>query len=389
MKFITRTLSLVDSPIVISENLAFSCNKDLPLLDASQGIPNYKPFKKITEHVKKSISQPNGAHYTERMGIPAVRKSVAESLSNYYQGVIKSENILMTGGCNQAFSMSILCAADVGDKVIIQTPFYFNHDMWLKLNHIIPLYLPSDINFRPSVEGAKRLFTKDTKAIILVSPGNPTGTVLPQSLIHDFADFAQQHGLVLILDETYKRFSGSNQPPHELFKRPDWEDYLISLQSFSKELAIPGYRVGAMIGNVKLLNEAMKVLDCIAICAPRPGQEAAMIGLETGASWYQKRVQEIAIKHDFFRQKMKLSPGGFSLSSSGAFFGWVKHPFKAIPSTQVVAELVRQQSILCIPGNLFLPTEQPFLRFSFANLSLEQIAELALRLSNFTTNGAF
>jgi aspartate/methionine/tyrosine aminotransferase len=389
MKLIARTLNQVDSPIVSSEILVLSRNKNLPLLDASQGVPSYQPYKKITNHVKKIASQRNGAYYTERMGIPSVRHDIAESLSNYYGGLIKPENILMTGGCNQAFSMSILCAADVGEKVMIQTPFYFNHDMWLKLNHVIPVYLPPDEKFMPSVNDAARLLTEDTKAIILVTPGNPTGVALPPGLIHEFADFAKRHELILILDETYKRFSEKGGPPHELFQRQDWGDYLISLQSFSKELAIPGYRVGAMIGNERVLNEAMKVLDCIAICAPRLGQEAAQVGLTTGTLWYEKKIAEIAKKHHFFRQKMEGAPGGFSLRSSGAFFGWVKHPFSGISSAEIATELVRQQSVLCIPGHLFTPEDESFLRFSFANLSLKQIAELSRRLSKFQMNGTF
>jgi aspartate/methionine/tyrosine aminotransferase len=388
MRLIARTLNQVDSPIVSSENLAMSANKALPLLDASQGIPNYRPFKKITDHVKRITNQPNGAYYTERMGIPSVRHSIARSLSNYYQGNITEENILMTGGCNQAFSISIMCVADVGEKVMIQTPFYFNHDMWLKLNHIVPTYLSPDERFMPTVKEAERALTKDTKAIILVTPGNPTGLTLPSELIHEFADFARRHGLILILDETYKLFSGKKGPPHGLFQHSDWGDYLISLQSFSKELAIPGYRVGAMIGSKKLLNEAMKVLDCIAICAPRLGQEAARVGLETGTYWYEKKAGEIAKKHDLFRRQMAHNPGGFSLCASGAFFGWVKHPFKDISCTRIVTELVRQQSVLCIPGNLFMPDDDSFLRFSFANLSVQDITELSLRLSNFQINGA-
>jgi aspartate/methionine/tyrosine aminotransferase len=169
--------------------------------------------------------------------------------------------------------------------------------------------------------------------------------------------------------------------PHGLFERPAWREHVVSLHSFSKDLAIPGHRVGAVIGHPDLLREVAKLIDCVTICAPRAGQEAALAGLTRAQEWRADKVAEIAAKQQRFEAVMAERPGGFELLSAGAYYGWVRHPFPDEPSDELVRRMVLEQGVLVIPGTAFMPTDAQLLRFSFANVEIERIDELGARLS--------
>ncbi|MEA1903688.1 MAG: aminotransferase class I/II-fold pyridoxal phosphate-dependent enzyme, partial [Actinomycetota bacterium] len=225
--------------------------------------------------------------------------------------------------------------------------------------------------------------TQKTRMVVVTSPGNPTGVTASFEVIDELADLVQSKGLVLVLDETYRTFRSSPGPAHGVFGRPDWPEFFVSLQSFSKDFAIPGYRVGAVIGSPLLLDEVMKLMDCVAICAPRIGQEAALEGLRSAGEWRRQKAAEVAMKHERFRSAMSGSPGGFELQLSGGFYGWVKHPGSTTGTDAVVRRLASERGVLAISGEVSTPSDRGFIRVSFANLELEQIDELARRLAGF------
>ena len=152
------------------------------------------------------------------------------------------------------------------------------------------------------------------------------------------------------------------------------------MHSFSKDLAIPGYRVGAIVGGAEVLNEIGKIQDCVAISAPRVGQEATLTGLLEAKEWRDQQTERIFQSLLAIRQMMDACPGGFELVQSGAFFGWVRHPFENMSTADVVKKLVLEHDVLVIPGTAFLPTDEGLLRFSFANLEADEFGELSARL---------
>jgi aspartate/methionine/tyrosine aminotransferase len=132
-----------------------------------------------------------------------------------------------------------------------------------------------------------------------------------------------------------------------------------------------------------LLDEVMKLMDCVAICAPRIGQEAALEGLRSAGEWRRERAAEVAEKHERFRSAMSESPGGFDLELSGGFYGWVRHPETNSATDTVVRRLAEELGVLAISGEVFTPTDRGYLRVSYANLELDEIDELARRLARY------
>jgi aspartate/methionine/tyrosine aminotransferase len=380
MRLISRSLRVLAPPIAAAQRLLQEYRGDLDLIDLSQGVPNYPTAPEIAARVGEVATSPAGGRYTERAGITGLREAIAQEAMVSYNAAITPDNVLVTAGCNQAFCMAVSTLADVQDQVILPTPFYFNHDMWLKLDGITPIYLETAPSFIPDPRLAAKLISDRTRAIVLVTPGNPTGAIIPDDVLSAFGELARRHDLALIIDETYRSFRGVDRAPHSLLATDAWENNIITLHSYSKEFAIPGYRVGCVMAAPALISEMMKFFDCISICAPRLGQEAVLEGLLRCHKWRSERIAEIRAKAQKFREEFCDAPGGFSLASAGAFFAWVKHPCDHMSTSEVVIKLIEHAGIVAVPGSVFTPGDDGFLRFSFANSSLEQIAEVSRRL---------
>src|SRR5689334_20944275 len=296
---INPTLDAVTEP-PIPEIRAWIAGREpvpgLALIDAARAVPDRPPPGALTDHLAVRLAEPDMALYTEILGMPALRTAFAESLSRRYGGSVEPAQVGITAGGNQAFAVAMMGLAGPGDEVLLPLPYYWNHKMWLDMLGVRSVYLP----FRPDraavpdpADAAARI-TPRTRAIVLVTPNNPTGAVYPPETLAAFAALARAHGIALVVDETYKDFlplaDGAGVPdglpaPHALLAAPDWPDAVVQIHSFSKVFGLTGYRVGAVVAGERLMREIGKAMDCVAICAPRVGQEAALYGLRHLDSW--------------------------------------------------------------------------------------------------------
>jgi aspartate/methionine/tyrosine aminotransferase len=233
----------------------------------------------------------------------------------------------------------------------------------------------------PDPADAEKLIGPKARAIVLVTPNNPTGAIYPPETIKAFYDLAKRRGLALILDETYRDFLPRDGAPHDLFAEPDWRDTLVQLYSFSKVYCLTGYRVGSIIAGPALIAEIAKAMDTVAICAPRIGQLAALYGLEHLKGW---RVGNTAMMRERLQalvQALKANDIGYELISAGAYFAYLRHPFKGRAAGEVARALAGEQNILALPGSMFGPGQEEFLRFAFANVPAETMPAIGRRLA--------
>lgn len=382
MRLIKRTLDQIDSPISETYALLTGHHPTQPLLNLAQAAPAYPPPPEIVEHIAAAAQRPTSGAYVGIAGLDPLREAFSAEISLAYNASVSSADILVTAGCNQAFCIATMTLTEPGDEMIVPLPFYFNHDMWLRMEGVTPVYVEPDGSWMPDPDAARHAITSRTRAILLVTPSNPAGVTVPPETIAAFAAIAAEHDIALIIDETYRNFRDTTAPAHGLFTDPQWGDKVVSLHSFSKDFAIPGYRVGALIAAPRLIREAMKVLDCVQICAPRIGQEAALAGLLHATAWRQAKALEVSQKLAAFRTVMAECPGGFELAACGAYFGWIRHPFPDRPTTDVVRDLLFSHDVLTIPGTAFLPDDRGMIRASVANLPLDHVKDFAQRLAS-------
>lgn len=382
MELSPRIRNLVHSPIGAAHALLDLRVNDQPLLDLSQAAPAYPPAPVVADRIAEAAHDATSSRYAPQPGLPALREAFAADLSTAYASTLDPGEVLITAGCNQAFCVTVSALAEPGDSVILASPFYFNHNMWLQVEGINTRHLPPGSDHLPDPEQADRLVDDTTRAIVLVSPGNPTGVTIPPDRLVAFAELARRRGIALIVDETYRSFRPTRAPAHDLFTDPEWHDTVVSLHSFSKDLAVPGYRVGAVVSGPALQVEALKILDCVAISAPTIGQQACITGLAHAGAWRVEQSNRIADLQHRFEEIMASSPGGFELVTSGAYFGWVRAESHSATAT-VVRRLVTELDTLVIPGTAFTVDDERLLRFSYANLTPAEITELGLRLDTF------
>lgn len=355
-----------------------------PLIDLSQAVPGYPPAMELRKHLGELLLDPTMHGYTPILGLPVLRETYAAHLSSFYGSPISAAEVGITSGCNQAFCLALMSLAKAGDQVIVPRPHYFNHDMWMRMQGVEPVSL----DFRPGsgavpdAEDAAKLIGPRTRAIILISPNNPTGAVYPRATIHAFYELAKQRGIALILDETYKDFLPEGERPHDLFADPDWRSTLVHLYSFSKVFALTGYRVGGVTTGTGLMAEIEKAMDCVSICPPRLGQEAALYGLRTLLPWARNNTKGLKARADMLGAGLTRS-NRWRLVSIGAYFAYVEHPFAGQRSTDVSKRLADEENLLTIPGDMFGAGQERFVRLAFANVADDKIPTVLERLERF------
>ena len=355
------------------------------LINVSQAAPVAPPPSPLRAHMAKVIEEVDTHLYGAVLGLEPLRAELARHSSALYQGQVTTEQVAITSGCNQAFSAVVATLCRDGDEIILPTPFYFNHKMWLDMSGVRCCALPCQGDMIPDPAEAARRITERTKAIVLVTPNNPCGVEYPADVIQAFYDLAKSHGLALIIDETYRDFHSQSGPPHRLFKQEDWQDTLIQLYSFSKAYRLTGHRVGAVVSCEARLAEIEKFLDTVTICPSQLGQKAALWGLQNLGDWLAKeRLEILARRQAIVDHFPTLAAKGWRLVGLGAYFAYLEHPFD-ISATELAKQLVEEADVLALPGSMFLPEGDDcgrrHLRIAFANISAEMIVVLFDRMA--------
>lgn len=358
---------------------------ETPLLDLSQAVPSYAPPSPVIRALQDAVADTQSAFYTDILGIDALRNAFASAQCRQYGAAVQADHIAITAGCNQAFCAVMNTLAGSGDNVVLPLPYYFNHQMWLDMLGIAARHVAydSETGGIASPQRIAAAIDRRTRAIVIVSPNNPTGARFPAETLNDYFEIAKRHGIGLVIDETYKDFLDDDAPPHGLFQRGDWEDTLIQLYSFSKAYSLTGYRVGAVTCGVDVISELRKVLDCTQICAPHVGQRAALAGVDACAEFVTEKRALMRSREAALHDTFAAHPGGFELMSAGAYFAYVRHPFNSLSAAHVAQGLAAQQNLLTLPGSMFGPDQERYLRVAFANAGAEAFPAVAERLTAF------
>ncbi|MGI9390164.1 MAG: aminotransferase class I/II-fold pyridoxal phosphate-dependent enzyme, partial [Boseongicola sp.] len=222
------------------------------------------------------------------------------------------------------------------------------------------------------------------RAMVLVTPNNPTGAEYPSHTVRAFFELCQETGITLIVDETYRDFHSGIGAPHDLFCDPAWKDSLIHLYSFSKAYRLTGHRVGAMIAAPERLAQTEKFLDTVSICPNQLGQMAALWGMRNLRQWLNGERAEILGRRSAIETELRNLKDWETLCA-GAYFAYVRHPFTE-RSDKLAKRLVCDAGILALPGTMFTPDDDPIgtecLRIAFANIDKSGIRALAERLAS-------
>ncbi len=378
--------NLTAPPVSIVQDWRTSYSGEVgPLIDMSQAVPGYSAHPEMLRALADASATPNAAGYGRVEGDDSLRIAYALHLDQIYGSSIDMGEIHITSGCNQAFVAAALALAGHGDEILMTRPCYFNHESALGMLGIDISYVDchKENGMRPLLADIDNAIGPNTRALVIVSPNNPCGTIYSPDLLDKIFKLCQQRSIWLILDETYRDFLPlSADRPHRLLNHKDWQETLIQLYSFSKSYCMPGHRLGAITGGSALIAELAKIIDNIQICAPRAPQIAITSMLHQLADWRRENRELIAGRSKFFTEIIA-GMDSWTLLSTGAYFGYVKHPFISSTSIEVAQKMAQTAGVLTIPGTFFGDGQENYLRFAFANSSEEIIAQLPARLDYF------
>ena len=348
-----------------------------PAIDLCQAVPGYAPLPALLAHAAAAAADPAFAKYGPIAGDPVLRAAYAAILPG-----VCADQVAITAGCNQAFFTTLLTIGSAGDTVLLPTPWFWNHQQSCDLLGITPRPLPchADQGFVPAVADAERLIDASTRAIVLISPNNPTGAVTPPDTIAAFAALCRRRNIWLILDETYRDFLPAGQhQAHRLFETPGWDDHVIGLYSFSKAYCLPGHRLGAVTASAAIIGHLTKALDSLHICQNRVAQAAVTWGIAALTDWRASNRALINARAATLHSAMMTAPD-WVVASSGAYFAYVRHPYRGTPSAIVAEHVTSVLGAVCLPGSAFGPDQDDYVRLAFANADADAIGDLARRL---------
>ncbi|MBL0373608.1 aminotransferase [Rhizobium sp. KVB221] len=356
------------------------------LIDLSQAVPGYPPHPHMLNWLSEMAGSRDYTSYGAIEGEDVLRVAYAQHMTEVYAAPVAADNIHITSGANQAFMCVAMAVTGYGDTVAMTNPYYFNQETTLAMLGIKSTLIACDPqnSFLPNLETVRAALVSGVKALVLVTPNNPTGAVYPSGLLREIFMLCRQNGTWLILDETYRDFLAADAgAPHDLLSIPGWEDNLALTYSFSKSYCIPGHRLGAITAGAEMVDQVAKIMDNLQICAPRAPQAAVAKAIPALRDWRIANRAEIAGRADALRDVMSRLPH-WGLQALGAYFAYIKHPFEGVRSEVVAEKLAREAGIVCLPGVYFGEGQESYLRFAFANADAPTIRLLEARLANFT-----
>ncbi|HOJ27144.1 MAG TPA: pyridoxal phosphate-dependent aminotransferase [Candidatus Saccharicenans sp.] len=299
--------------------------------------------------------------YGPSQGFDELRQAIVDYFRDY--GInLTVDNVLITIGGSEAIHFSFSVVADPGEEIIIPEPFYTNYNGFATFADvkIVPLSLKVEDGFRlPPVEEIEALITPKTRAILLCSPNNPTGTVYTEEELQRVVDLVRKHDLFLIGDEVYKEFVYDGLKHKSLLEFKEVEDRVIVVDSISKRFSCCGARIGAVVTRNKEVYQAILKFAQARLCPPSVEQYAAIAAYKMGMDYFEPIRQEYQRRRDVLYEGLTSIPGVVLRQPKGAFYAFCRLPIK--DSEHFVRWMltdfsVNQKTVMVAPGPGFYAT---------------------------------
>jgi aspartate aminotransferase len=341
-------------------------------INLALGEPDFDTPAHIREAVKKALEE-GFTHYTGNMGIIELREAISHKLKTENHIETSPESIIVTVGASGALYSSVNALINEGDEVIIPDPGFVAYDACVRISEgkSVPAHLKDENDFRMIPEEILEQVTPRTKAIIMNSPGNPTGGVLEKGDVKGLADIADDHDLILISDEIYEKIIYGKKH----YSPARYSDNVITINGFSKTYAMTGFRIGYLAAPPELTEEILKVHQYTVTCATSLSQKAALAALEGPQDSVEEMVREFERRRDMVVERLR----GMGIKCSqpqGAFY-----VLPRIENPELLVEKALKKNVVLVPGTSFGKYVKGHFRISYA-ASYEDLTEAMDRLES-------
>jgi aspartate/methionine/tyrosine aminotransferase len=338
-------------------------------ISLGQGVVAYGPPPEAVEAAARAASRGASHAYGAVEGTAELREALAGKLARENGIRIGKDNaVVVTAGGNMAFMNAVLAVADVGDEIVLQTPYYFNHEMAVRICGCTPVCVETDARHQLRLDAIAKAITPRTRAVVTVSPNNPTGALYPEADLRALNALCRERGVFHVHDEAYEYFTYGAGRPFSPGSLPGAEAHTIELFSLSKAYGFAGWRIGYMVIPASLQVAVRKIQDTNLICPTMVAQEAAVAALKVGEPYCASKTRDLAAVRGIAERALgSIADLCSAPRSEGAFYFFVRVN-SDLDALKLVERLVREHGVAAIPGTAFGVERGCSLRVAFGAL---------------------
>ncbi|NOZ85636.1 MAG: pyridoxal phosphate-dependent aminotransferase [Deltaproteobacteria bacterium] len=356
------------------------------VIDLSQAMVNFPQPQGFREGVIKAMESGASEAYAPDQGLLELRVKLADYLSFAFGVTWDPEDELMiTAGANQAAFLAMTCVFSPGDRVLLFSPYYFNHHMALSMLGTVPETVQGkpEKGFVPRPNDLADIIDSRTRGIVIVNPNNPTGARYRNSLSKDLCSLTAEKDLFLVSDQTYHEIYFGLDAPLSPASDSSCRNRTATVGSFSKSLGLAGWRIGFLAGPSPLIREALKVQDTSIICAPTASQLGLLAALDKAPKHVEQVRKALKARRDSLMESLFDSGyGDYFSEPGGAVFLFFKLP-KGMDDISSSRQLLESKLVAVVPGSVFGPGGKGYWRISFGTAYKEDLVEAGKRIAEY------
>jgi aminotransferase len=338
------------------------------VISLGPGEPDFDSPENVIEEAKKRLGE-GYTHYSPPQGRSDLRELIAKKLKKDNRIQVSPEQIIVTTGSTEAILLALLCTIDPGEGCLIPDPGFLAYGPCVEVLNGMPLSIPlqESEGFEFNVDVMERVVVPEkTNALIMNSPSNPTGTVFSKTCLEEVADFAVDNELLIISDEAYEKFVYGDARHISIGSLNGMENYVLTLQSFSKTYAMPGFRIGYAAGPERVIKAMTKIHLFTSICAPTVSQMAAIEALTGPQGVIKKMAREYDRRRRFIVKGLNEISGFHCLEPKGAFYTFPNIKAFRMKSLEFARWLLKEAGVAVVPGTEFGRMGEGYIRCSYA-----------------------
>ena len=345
------------------------------VIDLSLGDPDMTTPKDIIDAAYEAM-QSGHTKYTDFRGDPELRSAIIKQYREDYDMDIDDEEIFVAASGCLAMYLVLEAIIDDGDEVLMQSPYFTPYPQQVELARGIPVELPTyeDEDFQIDTDRMESLITDKTKAVIINSPNNPTGSCLTLDTMKKIAAIAEKHDLVVISDEIYTSFSFEH-PFIPFASLPGMKERTITINSFSKNFVMTGWRLGNIIAPPDIIRVIQQINENVVFTAPSMSQRAGIYALQHRHELQQPIIEEFKKRMFYAAERINAIPGiSVIYPPKGSFYLFPNIKKTGMSSEEVSGLLLEKAHVLTLPGNAFGACGEGHIRIC-CTVSMEKLKE--------------
>jgi len=345
-------------------------------ISLGQGVAYYGPPPEAAESIQRFWADPQNHKYKLVQGIPELLESIEKKLAAENGIRIgKDQRIVVTAGANMGFVNAVLAITDPGDEIILNLPYYFNHEMAITIADCKAICVPTDENYQLRPDAIERAITDRTRAVVTISPNNPTGAVYSEQSLRHVNEVCRRHGVYHISDEAYEYFVYDGARHFSPGSIDGSSAHTISLYSLSKAYGFASWRIGWMVIPERLFEPIRKIQDTILICPAVISQWAAVGAMHAGRAYCEDKLRETREIRTIILEELRNIPDLVTVPRADGAFYLLLRVHSDMDPMKLVQRLIEEHGVAVIPGMTFGIEERCLLRVAYGALQKATAAE--------------